>query len=728
MVRRLAAILAADMVGFSRLMAADEAGTLARQKAHRDGLIDPTIEEYGGRLVKSTGDGVLVEFPSVVDALCCAVTIQLAMPDFEKNRPPDNPIAYRIGVNLGDIIIEDDADIYGNGVNIAARLEALADPGGICVSQTVVDHIGNKVASAFEDIGEQRVKNIPEQIHCYRVLMQPEAAGASGEQPEPAPRSRRPFVAVVAVFALVVAGLAMWQPWTPKVAPASEERMAFALPDKPSLAVLPFDNMSGDAEQDYFADGLTEDLITDLSKISGLFVIARNSTFTYKGTPVEVRQVAEDLGVRYVLEGSVRRAGNEVRINAQLIDATTGGHVWADRYDGSATDIFSVQDEFVRKIVKALAVNLTEAEQEELGLGQTANIEAREAFQKGWESYQLYNAVDNAEAVGHFEAALKLDPDYGRAFAAVSLAYLRGCQLRWHEPLGISIAEANTRAQVNLSETNERPSALAHVAGSRVNLYNNRYDKAVTEATLAIAKDPNDPEGYVAMAWAMITTGKAAAGLELLGRAIRLNPTYPQYYSLALGMAYFAMDDLEKAVGVFSETLEGNPDATELAPPLASSLALLGKIAEARAALLIWKPGASEKELEFIDFEYHFPYEWSQDRTIHNRLYDGLRFAALSPDNIVPELADTLTDGNPFMQLQAVGDLQLFGEDAVLAVPALINALNDKRTTMRAKAARTLGSIGPGAHAAVPALQAMMGEAGVVGEAAIESLKKITGK
>jgi len=315
MERRLTAILVADMVGYSRLMAADEAGTLARQKANRKELIDPRIAEYGGRLVKSTGDGVLVEFPSVVDALCCAVTIQLAMTEREAAVPEETRIAYRIGINLGDIIIEDD-DIYGDGVNVAARLEALAEPGGVCVSRTVVNHVRGKVASDFEDRGQQQVKNIPEPVHVFRVLMQPEAAGETAAETRRMTWWWQPAAGAVAVLAIAITGLMVWQPWTPDVQPASVERMAFALPDKPSIAVLPFDNMSDDPEQEYFADGMTEDLITDLSKISGLFVIARNSTFTYKGTPVEVRQVAEDLGVRYVLEGSVRRAGNEVRINA----------------------------------------------------------------------------------------------------------------------------------------------------------------------------------------------------------------------------------------------------------------------------------------------------------------------------------------------------------------------------------------------------------------------------
>jgi TolB-like protein/class 3 adenylate cyclase len=555
MERRLAAILAADMVGYSRLMAADEVGTLARQNTLRRELIDPKIAEYGGHLVKSTGDGVLVEFPSVVDAVRCAVTVQLAMADREAAEPEATRIAYRIGINLGDIIIEDD-DIYGDGVNVAARLEALAEPGGVCVSRTVVDHVKGKVASGFEDQGEQEVKNIPEPVHVFRVLMEPEAAGESTAETNGQARWRRPAVAAAAVLAIAVLAILVWQPWAPDVEPASVEKMAFPLPDKPSIAVLPFDNLSDDPEQEHFADGMTEDLITDLSRISGLFVIARHSTFVYKGRSVPVSQVAEDLGVRYVLEGSVRRSGDEVRVNAQLIDATTGGHVWAERYDGSVADIFSLQDAFVRKIVKALAVNLSEEEQEEIALGQTSNIEAREVFQKGWDSYLRYSADDNAEAVSFFEAALGLDPEYGRAYAAMGLAYLRGCQLRWNEPLNMNVSMANGKAQSYLIEAQSRPSSLANVAASAINLYNNRYNVALTEATRAIAQDPNDPEAYIAMAWAMITTGRPEAGLELVERAMRLNPTYPNYYILALGMAYFAMDDLEKAAEVFAKALE----------------------------------------------------------------------------------------------------------------------------------------------------------------------------
>ena len=331
MERRLAAILAADVVGYSRLMGDDEAGTLAALKAYREELIDPTIADHSGRLVKLMGDGALVEFASAVDAVVCAVALQEAMAARNIEAPEQRRIVLRIGINIGDLIVEGD-DLYGDGVNIAARLEGLAEPGGICVSGKVYEEVKNKVAFGFEDLGEQRVKNIAEPVQVFRV-----SAGGPAVRPKSRSGRRRQAILAAAVLLIaVLAGLAIWQrPWETREEPVAIERMAFPLPDKPSIAVLPFDNLSEDQAQGYFADGMTEDLITDLSKISGLFVIARNSSFSYKGRQAKVREIAEDLGVRYVLEGSVRRAGDQVRINAQLIDATTGGHLWAERYDGS---------------------------------------------------------------------------------------------------------------------------------------------------------------------------------------------------------------------------------------------------------------------------------------------------------------------------------------------------------------------------------------------------------
>ncbi|HUS96818.1 MAG TPA: adenylate/guanylate cyclase domain-containing protein [Hyphomicrobiaceae bacterium] len=358
MERRLAAILAADMVGYGRLMAADEAGTLARQKHHQIELIGPKIAQYGGRVFKTTGDGLLAEFPSVVDAVRCAVTIQLAMQKREVASPDLNRIAYRIGVNLGDIVAED-GDIYGNGVVVAARLEAIAEPGGICVSRTVVDHVRGRVASDFDDLGAQSVKNIPEPVHVFRVRMMLEMAGKTMISARKERLWKRPVITVSVVgLVLMITAVSMiaWQKWTSDIEPASVAKMPYPLPDKPSIAVLPFANLSTDPEQEHLADGISNDLITDLSKFKSLFVIAANSTFTYKGKPVKVQTVAEDLSVRFVLEGSVQRIGNIMRINAQLIDAVSGHHRWAERYDHDLEDLFALQNEVVDQIVPAILI------------------------------------------------------------------------------------------------------------------------------------------------------------------------------------------------------------------------------------------------------------------------------------------------------------------------------------------------------------------------------------
>jgi TolB-like protein len=504
--------------------------------------------------------------------------------------------------------------------------------------------------------------------------------------------------------------------------------MAFPLPDKPSIAVLPFTNMSSDPEQEYFADGMTDDLITDLSKVSGLFVIARNSVFTYKGKAVKVHQVAEELGVRYVLEGSVRRAGDQVRINAQLIDATTGGHLWAERYDGSLTDIFAVQDRLVGKIVDALALNLSTEEQEEIDRGQTDSIEAREAFQRGWERYLQFSPEQNASAATEFKQAIELDPDYGRAYAALGLVYLRGCAWRWTEPLNMSRRTAFRTAGQYLDETKSRPSSLANVAASQIYLYDKRHDEALIEASRAIALDPNDPEAYIGMAWTMITTGKPQPGLEFVETAIRLNPSYPAHYVLARGMALFAMGELERAAVVFEKAIERDPGATELAPPLAATYARLGRREDARESLLLWKPGANQAELNKAPVIYHIPFPWSpDDREVKDRLIDGLNVAALPLDVTVPALMVTLKEGEFFARLHAARTLGFFGPLAEDAVPALIEALADEEEAMRKQAVLTLEKIGPGARAAIPALTALQDQT-IIGEYAKGALKEITGR
>jgi TolB-like protein/class 3 adenylate cyclase len=382
-VRRLTAILAADMAGYSRLMGADEEGTHERLKAHLGELVDPKIKEHRGRIVKNTGDGLLAEFASVVDAVRCAVEVQRGMAERNAAVFPNERIEFRIAINLGDVIAEGE-DIFGDGVNVAARLEALAEPGGICVSRVVRDQVRDRLDFAFEDLGEQQVKNIARPVRVYRVR---EAIAAKVPSAAPPP--------------------------------------ALPLPDKPSIAVLPFANMSGDPEQEYFADGMVEEIITALSRIRWLFVIARNSSFTYKGQAVDVKQVGRELGVRYVLEGSVRKAGGRVRITAQLIDSTSGVHLWADRFDGSLEDVFELQDKVASSVAGVIEPTLQAAETRRSAQRPTNDLTAYDLYLR---AYAMFFSSQIPEALRLLERAIERDPSYGPALALAAFCYMRACQ------------------------------------------------------------------------------------------------------------------------------------------------------------------------------------------------------------------------------------------------------------------------------------------------------------
>ncbi len=554
----------------------------------------------------------------------------------------------------------------------------------------------------------------------------PIEAATSGMGTATARRDWRWVVVALAVVLVAGTGMLAWlRPWAPRVEPAVEANMAFPLPDKPSIAVLPFTNLSDDPAQEYFADGMADDLITDLSKVSGLFVIARNTTFAYKGKAVTIKQVAEDLGVRYVLEGSVRRSGEQMRVNAQLIDATTGGHLWAERFDGGVENIFAVQDAFVREIVAALALNLSEGEQQAIAQGHTRNIDAREAFQRGWELYLRFTPEDNAGAVAHLEQAVELDPAYGRAYAALGLVYVRSCQWRWSEPLGMGGREAFRLARSYLADSENHPSSLTKVVASQIHLYDERPEEAFTEAARAIALDPNDPEAHIAMGLATIVGGRPEAGLEFVETALRLNPSQPNHYVLARGMAYFAMADLEHAAAVLAQALEREPGAVELAPLLAASYAQLGRREEARAALLQYLPGASQFELQFLGNAYNFPYDWpSDDSELSGRLADGLHIAALPSETTALSLADTLRHGELWERRLAIQALRRLGPAAADAAPALIETLDDEMWWMRKDAVISLGKIGPAAEAAIPALTAIQDDS-TLGFHAKKALKEI---
>src|SRR6202040_3354215 len=449
--RRLAAILAADVAGYSRLMGMDEEGTLERLKSHRRQLVDPKIKEHHGRIVKTTGDGMLVEFSSVVDAVRCAVEVQRAMVDRNAEISEDKRITFRIGVNLGDVIVEGD-DIYGDGVNVASRLENIADPGGIIISGSVREQVANRLEHAFEEMGEQWLKNIENPVRSYRVLF--DEIGTEGNSGSAA---------------------------------LSKLKGSHAN----SICVLPFVNMSGDPEQEYFSDGITEDIITDLSKVSALFVVARNTAFTYKGKPMKVREIAQELGVSFILEGSVRKAGSRVRVNGQLIDGRNGGHVWADRYDRDLTDIFAIQDEITHAIVEQLKVKLLPQEKKSIAQAPTANIEAYTFYLRGRQFMQRHSKSNYQLARRMFANAVGLDPLYARAYAGIA-----DCDsflfLHYHLEAGIDTILATAAKALGLDDQ----LAEAHASRGLALSLGKRYEEATAEFERAIALDPNSFEAH----------------------------------------------------------------------------------------------------------------------------------------------------------------------------------------------------------------------------------------
>jgi TolB-like protein/rhodanese-related sulfurtransferase len=568
-------------------MGEDEVGTLARLEGLKAEILDTLISQHRGRVVKLMGDGFLVEFASVVDALTCALDWQDAVEARAGLVPENRALRFRIGVNLGDVVVKGN-DIYGDGINVAARLEGLAEPGSVLVSRTVFNHAKGKVPAIFEDLGEQVLKNIAEPVRVFRASTEPEVA-STPTVTRHSPKSKRlPAIATVLALLVVAVGAALWlQLWGQREEAASLDAMAYPLPDKPSIAVLPFTNMSDDASQAYFADGMTEDVITDLSKISGLFVIARNSSFSYKGQQVKVHQVAEDLGVRYVLEGSVRRAGEEVRINAQLIDATTGGHLWAERYDGTLQDVFAFQDQVTEKIVAALAVSLTGAEQAEQTRHGTDNAEAHDAYLQGWARFKLQTPLDLAKAVPFFEEALRLDPAYAQAHAALAALYWDVYQNDWAFDLDMPSTRAESRANKHLEEALKNPTPLAHVLQARMMASWGYHDDAVVEARQAVVLDRNDATAHAGLAHALVLASRAAEAVEPIEKAIRLDPHHPPSYLDTLGAARFGMRQYENAAEIFERAAKLNPDNEVPLIYLASSYGHLGRIEDANAAIEI---------------------------------------------------------------------------------------------------------------------------------------------
>jgi adenylate cyclase len=548
-VRRLAAILAADVAGYSRLMGADEEGTHERLKAHRRELIDPKISEHSGRIVKTTGDGMLAEFPSVVDAVRCAAELQRGMIDRETAMPEDRRIRFRIGINLGDIIVEND-DIFGDGVNVAARLEALSDPGGLCISRMVRDQIRDKLTYAFEDLGEQSVKNIARPVRVY--ALRPEAV------------ADLPASSVLTI------------------PPISQPSLA--LPDKPSVAVLPFTNMSGDPEQEFFADGIAEDIITALSRYPSLFVIARTSCFTYRGRAVDVKQVGRELGVRYVLGGGLRKAGNRIRATAQLVEAETGKHVWAERYDRDLADIFAVQDEITEAVTIAIAPAIDNAEQHRAMRKPPGSLDAWATYQRGLSHLSKATPDDNSLAEKFFQQAIDLDPTFSGAYGGLALALLAAPNFQTRGLLEtLSSAEAVARRAVALDSGDaEARSYLGQALWMRGD-----YEGALAEAERALATTPNLALAHHMLGAALIFSGRPKEGLAALERSIRLDPRHPRsavrLHHVAIGL-YFC-HDYEAAIAAAKRTIRAYPEFPNTYRWLAAALGQIGRIEEAKEAL-----------------------------------------------------------------------------------------------------------------------------------------------
>jgi pentatricopeptide repeat protein len=579
--RRLAAIFAADIAGYSRLMGADEEGTLRQLKANRKELVDPKITEHRGRIVKTTGDGMLVEFVSVVDAVRCAVDIQRDMLERNSSIPAEKRIQFRIGINVGDIIIDGD-DIYGDGVNVAARLEALADPGGIMVSRVVHDQVQDKLGFEFDDMGEQAVKNIARPVGVHRVHLTEQLTRSIG----PAGKTER------------------------------------AASERPSIAVLPFANMSGDPEQEYFADGISEDVITGLSKLRWFFVIARNSSFAYKGKAVDVKRTARELGVRYVLEGSVRKGGNRVRITTQLIDAATGNHIWADRYDGDLTDVFALQDEITKKVVAAIEPRLLEAEGMRSQSRSPDDLGAWDMVMQANSLFWRLTKIEGEAAIAVLKKAVARYPDYAPAHSMLAFAMLVSRLFGWTvvaSPVNEAIVLARRAAELDDSDP------WAHLALGYVAYMMRRTDEAKQEYQRAIDLNPNFAAAYGYLGWALAAAGRTDEAIVFSEQAIRMSPQDPQntVFNNALAVSHYLAGRYAEATNFARKVVQQRDGMTSGHRILVACLAQAGQFEEAHTVLQRLKELQPNVSIAWC--EENVPYTLDQ----MPKFLEGLRKAGL---------------------------------------------------------------------------------------------------
>jgi TolB-like protein/class 3 adenylate cyclase len=540
-VRRLTAILAADVAGYSRLMGADEEGTHERVKAHLEELINPKIAEHRGRIVKNTGDGFLAEFASVVDAVRCAVEVQRGMVEREPDVPEEGQIEFRIGINLGDVIAEEH-DIFGDGVNVAARLEALAEPGGICVSRVVRDQVRDKLDFAFEDMGEQQVKNIARPVRVYRVC-------------------------IVGVPRRLLAA-------TPGARP---------LPDKPAIAVLPFQNMTGDTEQDYFVDGVVEEITTAISRLPWLLVIARNSSFTFKGRAVDLKQVARELSVRYILEGSVRKAGNRVRITGQLIDTTTGSHIWADRFDGAIDDIFDLQDQMAGRVVCEIEPKLRSSEIARATRKPTESLDAYDLYLRALGQHYKSTPESMREAIELLRRALVIDPSYAPAAALIGVCQIAQRIQGWHRLSDQECAEAVRLARQAIATGKDDPDALSSAALTIAYLTGD-HAAAARAIDRALALNSNSVGAWLKHGWMACWQNRPGPAIQAVERAMGRCPLGPDAhsYKTLLAMAHLTAGRYEEAMGWIDQAVHEKPGAVPATRLKAILCGLLGRVEEGR--------------------------------------------------------------------------------------------------------------------------------------------------
>ena len=567
--RRLTAILAADVVGYSRLMGEDEVGTLERLKSCRRELIDPEIANHHGRTIKLMGDGALVEFASVVDAVQCAAVIQRRMAERNKGIAENRRLRFRIGVNLGDVLVESD-DIYGDGVNIAARLEAMAEPGGVCISGTAFDHAVHKVDVGFADLGRLRLKNIADPVRAYRLLLDPRQAGKILPAPRRA-RSRAIVLAGLAVlFVALVAGIFAWQ-WQ-----KSSET------GRPSIAVLPFTNLSGDPGQDYFADGITEDLITDLAKLSGLDVIASNSVFAYKGKPLVLADVGRELGVRFVVDGSVRRTGDQIRLNAQLIDIATGDNLWADRFDRGIADVFAIQDEMNREIARTLGIEASAAESERMARPPTTNLEAYDTYLRAEREERTGRGDGLRKALALYEKAQQLDPTFAEAFAADARLSVYLWRTAYDDIVQSALVRKRAYDKASRALELDLTFSSPYAVLGMMQVVDRRYDDAINSVKQAVSFGPGEAQTQIAAGYVQLFAGnlsEAAAAVEV---AAKLDPNLAPIDQEIAGLVFLLQGDTGMAIDTLERARDDAPAAGNFRILLAAAYARAGRMEDAK--------------------------------------------------------------------------------------------------------------------------------------------------